>query len=90
MPKEKQFLTKMEMRPSVLHQFKKMSMQSALFQCSLPVYNFLSDLLTNILHHKIVLKLYHKSMSEFKQLFDSVYVDIYFSKNLTFGIKLEP
>ena len=29
-------------------------------------------------------------MSEFKQLFDSVHVDIYFSKNLTFGMKLEP
>ena len=90
MPKEKQFLTKMEMRPSVLHQFKKMSMQSALFQCSLPVYNFLSDLLTNIVHHRIMLKLCHKSMSEFKQLFDFVHVDIYFLENLTFGMKLEP
>ena len=37
-----------------------------------------------------MLKLCHKSMSEFKQLFDFVHVDIYFLENLTFGMKLEP
>ena len=54
------------------------------------IIDFISDLLTNIVHHRNQLKKYRSIVKDFNDHFDSININIDFSENLTVPVKYEP
>ena len=54
------------------------------------VVEFIEVLLPKITHHRNLLKLYRNTQKLFPNMFNCVYIDADFSKNLTISIKWEP
>lgn len=52
--------------------------------------DFFESFLDNIMHHRNILKHFRSTHERFIDLFDSIYLDIDFSENLTIPVKHEP
>lgn len=65
---------------------KPVSKQSSMVQ----IVEFISSILSRILHHRNHLKHYRSAVSAFRASFDAVFLDIDFSENLKLPVKFEP
>jgi len=54
------------------------------------ILNFISNLLSKIIHHRNHLKHYRSTIHGFKECFNTLIIDIDFSENLSIPVKFEP
>ena len=54
------------------------------------IINFIATRLPKIIHHRNHLKHYWSIITEFRECYDNVHIDIDFSENLSIHVKFEP